>query len=41
VAKSDEEKAELFEEDLSEVFTPHNNDHEVEQDPATSIQSKE
>jgi len=36
-------KAELFAEDLSEIFSPHNNDQdqEVEQDPATPIQSQE
>jgi hypothetical protein len=42
-AKSDKEKAELFAENLSEVFSPHNNDQdrEVEQDLATPIQSQE
>jgi gamma-glutamylcysteine synthetase len=42
-AKSDKEKAELFAEHLSEVFSQHNNDQdqEVEQDLATAIQSQE
>jgi len=42
-AKSDKEKAELFAEYLSEVFSLHNNDQgqEVEQGPATPIQSQE
>jgi hypothetical protein len=42
-AKSNKEKAELFAEHLSEVFSPHNNDQdqEVEQDLATAIQSQE
>jgi hypothetical protein len=42
-AKSDKEKADLFAEHLSEVFSPHNNDQdqEVEQDLATPIQSQE
>jgi len=41
-AKSDKEKAELFAEHLSEVFSPHNNDQEqeVKQDLATHIQSQ-
>jgi len=42
-AKSDKEKAELFAEHLSQTFSPHKNnqDQEVEQDPATPIQSQE
>jgi hypothetical protein len=42
-AKSDKEKADLFAEHLSEVFTPHNNDldQDVEQDLATHIQPPE
>ena len=42
-AKSDKEIAELFAEHLSDVFCPHNNDHdqEAEQEPATAIQSQE
>jgi hypothetical protein len=42
-AKSDEEKAELFAEHLSEVFSPHNNDQgqKVKQELATPIQSQE
>jgi hypothetical protein len=42
-AKSDKEKAELFAEHLSEVFSPNNNDQdqEVEQDLATPFQSQE
>jgi len=40
--KSDKEKAELFTEHLTEVFSPHNNqDQEVEQDLATLIHSQE
>jgi hypothetical protein len=37
------QKAELFAEHLSEVFSPHNNDQdqEAEQDLATPIQSQE
>jgi len=40
---SDKEKAELFAEHLPEVFSPYNNDQdqEVEQDLATSIQWQE
>jgi hypothetical protein len=36
-------KAEIFADHLSEVFSPHNNDqdHEVEQDVATTIQWQE
>jgi len=39
MSKSDKEKAELFAEYLSEVFSPHNNDQdqEVEQDLAPPI----
>jgi len=42
-AKSDKEKADLFAEHLSEVFSPHNNDpnQEVEQDLATPIHQHE
>jgi hypothetical protein len=42
-AKSDKEKAEIFAEHLSEVFSPHNNDQdqEVQQDLAVPIQSQE
>jgi len=42
-AKSDKQKAKLFAEYLSEVFSPHNNDQdqEVEQDLATAIQLQE
>ena len=42
-AKSDKEEAELFAENLSEAFSPHNNDQDqrVEQDLATLIQSQE
>ena len=42
-AKSDKEKAELFAEHLSDVFSPHNNDldQEVERDLITPIQSQE
>jgi len=41
--KSDKEKAELFAECLSEVFSPHDNDQdqEVEQDLDTPIQLQE
>jgi len=41
--KGDKEKAELFAEHLSEVFSPHNNDQNqgVEQDLATPIQLQE
>jgi len=41
--KSDKEKADLFAEHLSEVFSPHNNDPnpEVEQDLATPIHQHE
>jgi hypothetical protein len=41
--KNDKEKAELFAERLSEVFSPHDNDQdqEVEQDLATPIQLQE
>jgi len=41
-AKSDKEKADLFAEHLSEVFTPYNNDQnqEVEQELETHIHSK-
>jgi len=42
-AKSDKEKAELFAEHLSKVFSPQNNDQDqkVKQDLATPIQSQE
>jgi hypothetical protein len=42
-AKSDKEKAEIFAEHLSEVFSPHNNDQnqKVEQDLATPTQTQE
>ena len=42
-AKSDKQKAHLFAEHLSEVFTPHNNDldQDVERDLATHIQPPE
>ena len=42
-AKNDKEKAKLFAEHLSEVFSPHNNDPnpEVEQDLATPIHQHE
>jgi hypothetical protein len=42
-AKSDKEKADLFAEHLSEVFSPHNNDpnQEVEQDLANPIHQHE
>jgi len=42
-AKSDKEKADLFAEHLSEVFTPHNNvqNHEVEQELVTPIQQQD
>jgi len=42
-AKSDKEKAELFAEQLSEVFSPHNDDQnqEVEQHLTLRIQSQE
>jgi hypothetical protein len=42
-AKSDKEKADLFAEHLSEVFSPHNNDQhpDVERDLATHTQPPE
>ena len=42
-AKSDKEKADLFAEHLSKVFSPHNNDpnQEVDQDLATPIHQHE
>jgi hypothetical protein len=42
-AKSDKEKAVLFAEHLSEVFSPHNNDQdqEMKQDLATPMQTQE
>ena len=41
LAKSGEEKAELFAEHLSEVFSPRNNDQEAEQGLVAPIQSQE
>jgi len=43
LANSDKEKAELYAGQLSEVFSPYNNDQEqeMEQEPATPIQSQE
>jgi len=40
MGKGDKEKVEIFSENFSEVFSPHNNDQdrEVEQDVAMSIQ---